>query len=280
VQKLINNTLVPIDFDSNWEPVLEQAIHMANHFQSDLHVLLIKSAILASSARKANEKKRNEEITSFLTEKYAHQLDAGLSFRVSSNHGLAEQAMEEYAICHQVELIVIGRTHKTLLGGLFYSISINKLARKTKAAILTVRDTITWEHIKNIVLPVNGYLPVRKIIFATYLARMFNSRIHLIGLTKRHAAVPPEDSLYLHKTHQLLKQNTNLSIECHTMAGENIADTTLEYARQVKADLIIVNPGKELVLSGFLNRLFTRYITNESGIPVLTIAQLEKLPGM
>ncbi|HVK48305.1 MAG TPA: universal stress protein, partial [Pseudobacter sp.] len=66
--------------------------------------------------------------------------------------------------------------------------------------------------------------------------------------------------------------NTNLNIECHTIHGGNIADTTLQYATDINADLIVVNPGKEMLLSGFVNRLFARLLFNESRIPVMTVA--------
>jgi hypothetical protein len=109
-------------------------------------------------------------------------------------------------------------------------------------------------------------------MFASYLAKQFNSRIHLIAISNKHKKAEPDDTIYLYKAYQLLRDNTNLRIECHTVAGENLADSTLEYAQKVDADLIVVNPGKESLLPGFLNRFFTRFFFNEPGIPVMTIS--------
>jgi hypothetical protein len=46
----------------------------------------------------------------------------------------------------------------------------------------------------------------------------------------------------------------------------------LAYAKNVKADIIVVNPGKESVLKGWFSRWFGKYLYKESNIPVLTIA--------
>jgi K+-sensing histidine kinase KdpD len=152
------------------------------------------------------------------------------------------------------------------------SFNINRISKKTGCPVLTVKGTARLEAIKNIVLPVDAHLPLRKVMFASYLARHFNARIHLIALSEPGDEDNVENKVYLYKTYQLLRENTNLTVECHTVHGGNIADTTLEYARQINADLIVVNPGKEMLLSGFVNRLFARLLFNESRIPVMTVA--------
>ena len=103
------------------------------------------------------------------------------------------------------------------------------------------------------------------------MAKDSNAAIHLISLTGQHALTDLKNHAYLEKAYQLLRENTSLPIKCKTVEGENIADTTLEYARKVEADLILVN-GSESVLSGSLNRLFAKFLFNHSSIPVITVA--------
>lgn len=282
--KLINNILLPLDLDHHpSEQVVEQVVQLANRFQSDLHILLVDDNSLVPQvaegkifgSRKNGNKNGHTE--AWLKENFTHLLEDHLSFLVSTSSGHAEQMILEYSIKYKVDLVVIGKSNRTILGGLFHTISINRLARKTQSAILVVHEKPALQQIKNIVLPVHEHLPVRKIMFASYLARAFSSKIHLIALTPRYPRNTVEETLYLSKTYQLLRENTNLAIECQTIPGENIADATMEYARQVKADLIVVNPGKELLLSGFINRLFARFITSESKIPVMTIGPTSSL---
>jgi K+-sensing histidine kinase KdpD len=109
-------------------------------------------------------------------------------------------------------------------------------------------------------------------MFASYLARKYDSTIHLLSITADVLDPDTSKNQYLQKAYQLLRDNTNLSIECHTMRGHNIADSTLRFAEKIKADLIVVNPGEESMLSGFFSKLFRGFLFNESRIPVMTIS--------
>jgi hypothetical protein len=165
----------------------------------------------------------------------------------------------------------MGTFQKPILGNLFGTLSINRLSWKVNQPVLTVKLKQAGQEIRHIVIPVHGNLPIRKITLASYIANQFNAKIHLVGLSK-HFEEGIDETMYLSKAYQLLCDNTKLEIVCHREPDMNIADATLKYAQQVEADLIIVNSGKELLLSGFINRLFARFIFNESKIPVMTIA--------
>ena len=109
-------------------------------------------------------------------------------------------------------------------------------------------------------------------MFATYLAKKYNSRLHLVTLSGSQADPDDDGNTYLLKAYRLIRDNTEVPVECKTLPGENIATITLQYAKDVKADLIVINPGKESLLSGFINRIFSRFLFNESRIPVMTVA--------
>jgi nucleotide-binding universal stress UspA family protein len=247
---------------------------MANHFQSSLHLLYTECTSLVPIFSTPNENQTGNSRKKLLAiqERYGPQLEPGLPLRISQCRGDIEQKIGEYAIRNFIDVIVVGRSAYTLPGGLFGSLSINRLARRTQSAVLTVNDDRpALENVQNIVLPVMAHLPMRKIMLASYVARKFNAKIHLLGVTKRYPLTSVNDALYLYKTFQLLRDNTNLAVEYHILPGENIADKTLEYAERINADLIVVNPGKEMLLSGFINKVFARFIFNESMIPVMTI---------
>jgi K+-sensing histidine kinase KdpD len=108
-------------------------------------------------------------------------------------------------------------------------------------------------------------------MFASYLAQYHDARIHLVALKEDAEGEAEKDNSYLYKAYQLLRDNTDLAIECHPVMGENIADTTLQYAEKVNADLIVVQPGKEVELPGFLNNIFSRFLFSASRIPVMAV---------
>jgi nucleotide-binding universal stress UspA family protein len=273
MQKLINHILAPVSSGKLSDLVAERAARLANHFQSSLHLMYAEPAAVVPflSVSGENFKGNARRKLSVLEECVGNLLEPGLPFFVTHCKGDLQRKISEYAIRNFIDIIVVGGSPNYLPGSLFGSFSINGLARRSKAAVLTITEGLALENVQNIVLPVVANLPMRKVMLTAYIARKFKAKIHLIGLTKRNPLTSANDALYLYKTFQLLRDNTNLDVEYHILPGENIADKTLEYAQNIGADLIVVNPGKELLLSGVVNKLFARFLFNQSPIPVMTI---------
>lgn len=277
MNKLFNNILVPVEFSKQTSQVVGKAVMIANQFRCDLHLVFVENGGMADADKHLVEVLTEGELTDYdvkmqaLKAEFLPLLEDGLQLLTVMHKGSREQYIISYALQHSIDLIMVEKPRSILPMRFSRSFNINRISKKTGCPVLTVKGTAELEAIRNIVLPVDAHLPLRKVMFASYLAKHFNARIHLIALSE-----PGDDDVekkaYLYKTFQLLRENTNLSIECHTVHGGNIADTTLQYATEINADLIVVNPGKEMLLSGFVNRLFARLLFNESRIPVMTVA--------
>lgn len=226
--KLLNNILVPIDPKRQSPIAIEKTMQVARKFNCEVHVLNVEGGFWQRTRR--------------------------------------ERVIAEYAAVHRIDLILAQKSPQ-LLPFIPMGLDINRLAARTSCPVLSISD-LSFSGIRNIVLPVAGYLPLRRIMLATYLARNFNAAIHLISLTSGDATAQNRNQAYLHRTFQLLKENTTLAVKCNTMEGRSIADTTLEYAKRIKADLILANPGPESLLSG---RMFARFLFNQNNIPVITV---------
>lgn len=182
------------------------------------------------------------------------------------NRVRTERAIAEYVAIHHIDLI-LAQKPSHLLPFIPMGLDVNRVAARTNCPVLSC--DLSFNGIRNIVLPITGYLPMRRIMLATYLARTFYASIHLISLTGIDAAANSRNQAYLQKTFQLLKENTTLAVKCNTIEGRSIADTTLEYAKRIKADLILANPGAESLLSG---RMFAKFLFNQTNIPVITLS--------
>ncbi|MBO9632824.1 MAG: universal stress protein [Chitinophagaceae bacterium] len=278
MKKLFNNILVPVEFSKQTNQVVSQAVMIANHFRCDLHLLFVENNGMADAEKDIMQALTEGELADYEVElmelkaTFLPMMEDGLQLITSLRKGSREQFVASYALQNAIDLIIVEKPRSILPMRFSRSFNINRISKKTGCPVLTVKGTARLEAIRNIVLPVDAHLPLRKVMFASYLAKHFNARIHLIALSEPGEEDNVENKVYLYKTYQLLRENTNLTVECHTVHGGNIADTTLEYARQINADLIVVNPGKEMLLSGFINRLFARLLFNESRIPVMTVA--------
>jgi nucleotide-binding universal stress UspA family protein len=279
MNKLFNNILVPIDFSHASELAIEKAIDIANHFKCHIHLLFAESSGLLATQPLTISKNLGLATADAasklyqLQNKYTYQLHPGLSFHSCFRKGNRNRSIIEYAIRHQIDLVIIGkapRTINTLISG---GCNVNEISNHIDCPVMSVRQDAANEGWMNIVLPICSMLPVRKMMFASYLARKYNSKIHLVSIAGDYGK-DADCKRYLYKAYQLLRDNTNLNIECHTVPGHNIADTTLRFAKKINADLILVNPGKECHLSGIFNRLLPASLFNESRIPVMAISRI------
>jgi nucleotide-binding universal stress UspA family protein len=269
--KLINNILVPVNVQLQPSGDIGSAIGIARQFNCDVHLLHVNRRPFWSVAGKRSSQAAARKLQlNALRDQYTGFLSQGCMIHTEVREGNPENIIAEYAAIHNVDLILAQRL-KSIVPGLGFGLDINTLAAKTSCPVLSLLPGPGFTDIKNIVLPVSGSLPLRRVKLATYLAKHFDSSIHLLSLGG-NAAQESRNEIFLRKTFRLLKENTNLEVSCKTVVGENIADTTLEYAKNIQADLILVNPGPESLLSGPVNRLFAKFLCNQSSIPVITVA--------
>ncbi len=267
MDKLLKQILVVIDFSENSRAVLDNIIPIANAMDCDVHLLHV--------AERSWRRDQVAEATNKLMQLqtwYIRGVTKGRYLFTHCAEGKMEKQVREYALRNQIDLVVLTHHRRYPWSKWLRSINIDRLAKRTKCPVLNIPDPANLKAIQNIVLPVTDVLPLRKIMFASYLARMKDARIHLVALTGGGvAAQEAGENIYLQKAYQLLKDNTELEVECHPVSGDNIANTTLHYAERVNADLIVVEPGKEAELPGFLNNIFSRFLFSASRIAVMAV---------
>jgi hypothetical protein len=148
--------------------------------------------------------------------------------------------------------------------------------------VLSVLEQPSFTTLKNVVLPVGDHLPMRQLMFATYLGKTVNSTIHLVAPDSGDPGFTVQARGNLHKCYRLLRENTNLTIKCLAGPGENLATAAWDYAKKIKADLILTSPGATSRFSGFWSKLRNKFLQrpgsrpqpDTSQIPVMTIGNL------
>lgn len=281
MQQLFDHILVPVGFNRNTNFIIEKAVQAANHFGCDIHLLHVCTPYLpvsvffdgyfsAPAFFNTDEKARRK--MKKLVSKYRHRLREGLVLDASVSSGSWDVQMKELIITRHIDLVMIPRHKKKFFGALVYEVDVNELSLQTQCPILTVTRDFDVKHLQNIVVPVNDFLPVRKLSIAARLASQFNSMVHLTGHRSNNEVVDKRRIKSLTMAYQLLRDYTNVKVYCSTKEGPAVADDTLAYANNISADLIVVNSGKESALKGWFSRLLRNYLYKQSDIPVLTIA--------
>jgi len=267
MNKLFNHMLVPVDQEDE-EDIVQQALHMADSLQCQIHLLY--------NIPFAQHERRVGELKAAIRQRYPFLMAPGIFLEINTDPAFPERQIIDYAKRHGVDLILLVKKKRAGHSQLRTGADVDRLVDKTLCPVLTVSGQPALSSLKNIVLPVGDHLPMRKLLFATYLGRTVNSTIHLVAPTNALAEGVRDN---LQKCYRLLRENTNLSIECQASPEENLAEAAWDYAKKIKADLILTSPGKESMLSGFWNNLRSKFfrrrgsrsLSNTSQIPVMTI---------
>jgi nucleotide-binding universal stress UspA family protein len=276
MQKLFNNVLVPLHLNKNAEATIAKAIQFANRMQSDLHLMCILpyagGKLFREPKKKAVAEQRimalAREKMALLEHDFSRKIHDGLKLYIHFEFGNAEEVIAAHADMHQVDLVYVAESRKRF-PLINKGPNASKLARRINCPILTLKSHPALQGLKIIVMPVGPSLPVNKLRVAAYLAKEFNASIHLI--TREKNGLLYEELAYMQKALQILKDNTDLRVTCKTLTGESLGDMALQYASDVNAGLIVVDSGAENFLPGIMNRMLSRFVFNESKIPVITV---------
>lgn len=279
--QMFNNILVPVNFNKNTELLMRKAVEVANEFNCDLYLLYVQTPITVIpflydgnvSGSLFNFSTENNDIKlERLATEYKGQLKDGLQMNFEVVQGSWQTVMKEVVIKKHIDLVIIPKHHKKFPGALIHQININKLSQQTQCPVLTITRRFDVSHLHNIVVPVNDFIPIKKLTMATFLARKFKGNVHLVGQKSKSKSDEKNNKRCITKSYQLLRDFTNVTVHCSAEVYSNGTLDTLAYAKDVSADLIVVNPGKESMDKGWFGKWFGKYLYKESNIPVLTVA--------
>ncbi len=284
MKKLFSRILVPVNFNRNTEMALQKAVQVANEFSCDLHLLHVQTplnvipflydgtvsgTLFQPSAGSAAQKLDQ------LAAAHKPDLNEGLLMTTEVLSGNWQRVMREVIIVQHIDLVLVPKYHRRFPGALVQLINVNRLSQQTGCPVLTVTRNFDIGHLQHIVVPVADMVPLRKLVVATYLARKFDGIIHLMG-QNRSSSGEIKSSRSMLRSYQLLRDYSSVRVYCSTHDENEGAGGTLAYAKNVHADLIVVNPGKESVTKGLFGHWPGKYLFRESPIPVLTISTVSQ----
>jgi len=279
MQKLFTKILLPVALNRNTRWAVDKTIQLANKFDCDIVLLHVRSPfdsipffqktyhwhdLNSEPGRRLENEMKELELQASL------KLKDGLLIRSVVRKGSWQQMIKDTVISEDIDLVLIPRSHRTFGSAVLRRININKLSLQTNCPILTLTRNINVNHLQNIVVPIHDRVPLRTLSMATYLSFENNGCIYLVGPDEHKNMKIEKGSLF--KAYQLLNDYGRVNIQCAINDNEDLAADALSFARQVKANLILIDPGKVSRLKGWWNKLRGKYLYKESDIPVMTVA--------
>lgn len=270
--------LIPIDFSETGNLAIAHGAFMAKLFKADLLLLHVvekhwqefdvinpsadtnTSSIFAEKALK-----RIDEIAEQTKLQYGVTVNTICSIASSVSSEIVAQAKAEGA-----DLIVMGTHGVSGVAEFFIGSNTYKTANISDKPVLSVQTDPKGVGFKRIVLPIDmSKHSLQKLSHTVELATKYASVVHIVGVLSTKDEEKALD-IRLEQTGKYLKKH-EIVVELSKVKNSNQAKATLEYAKKINADLIIIMTDQDEDIAGRLLGSYAQQVVNHSTIPVLSV---------
>lgn len=251
--------LIPIDFTEQSLLAIKQSYNLAKYTHSKILLLHVYES---------QGQERFEEISklSKLT-----QEESGVETDFMNAKGNIYKEVVRVAEELEATMIIVGlESHmgtKDMIGA-----SASKFIRESPCPVISIRGRDHRDGCENILLPLDLTKESRqKVDKAIEFAKYFGAAIRILGVFAS-ADEKYENQLhaYAHQVKQYIKSK-GIACTNKTLAGDNIAETVVEYANKIEADLIMIMTKTDLNMKEFFVGTTAQRVIDISNIPVLSI---------
>ncbi len=273
--------LIPVDFSKTSLNAIKYAAFMAKYTKGELVLVHVQSkSDLLEVIMPAVKLKNISVITDFLyerLEKIAADIRKRYGITVSSYISTGHVTSEIIAMAEETKstMMVMGTHGKDSDNGFFLGSNAYRVLTKSDIPVMTVQTAADKLGFQNILVPIDTSDHSRqKVDSAIFMADKFTAKLHILGIL--HTGNKGEQN-YKYKMEvimgQIKKMADKKKISCTTdiQFADNRAKTTLDYAKKVKADLILSMTDQNAEFSSIVLGNYIHQLTNDSKIPVLCI---------
>ena len=271
----MDHILVPIDFSKDSINALDYALVIANKMNANVRLIYIKKeenfypdfAKGFSSIKQKTAKEYFDELIDLVKAKCTN---CTIDYKIREGHIYRE--ITNQAKYDDAKMIVMG-THG-VSGFEQYWIGSNAFRVVTNAdcPVITIRYGFMKSEIKKIVLPIDISLFSRhKVPTVAGLAKVMGAEVHVVAVHETsQEEVIAKVQLYANQALGYLKEK-NIQCSFKTIKGENITETTIEYAEKINAELISIITTQTEKMSNLWLGSYAQQMVNQSPIPVMTV---------
>jgi nucleotide-binding universal stress UspA family protein len=267
---MMSEIIVGIDFSNSSYSALRLAVDIAN--RTHANIMMVWVEVVGYDQDEIKDRFDNlikEHSPSLKGKKIAYTIVSG---KVS--HALNAIAKERNA-----DLLVIGAHGNSGFDETFAGANAYKTVSNSSIPTLTIRENFNFDKpLQKIILPIDSTRDTRqKVPWTIEFAKMFSdTTICLLGLMSYKSKTMREIVKGYVCSVETLLEEKNLPFTTEYKESENSTLTTIEYAKEINADLIVIMTEQERT---FTNMLFlgpfAQQMINLSAFPILTVPPQE-----
>lgn len=273
--------LVPVDFSETSKRALRHAAAVAVATGGELHLLYVRKKNKPMELATTLTDLRNVASESVpyrdVLEHTAREVRDANGIRVKTLVAVGNAITEIGKVVKKknIGLVVMGTEGADSDSSLFFGSNSQRVVFRSQVPVMTVRKAARRVGYECILLPVDTSEHSRqKVNVAIQVARLFSSRIHLLGLL--HPSQQDEARKLEVIMRQVEKRITGerIAVSVEKLITTEPAKATLQSAAMQKADVIIAMTDEKLNNSYFGTRAFDRELVDHAQVPVLSVPPL------
>lgn len=261
----MSNIIVGFDFSTGSANAVDLAIDIANRWQLNLKLVYVKKKGEDEAPLRAEIEQRNAGV--------AHLLK-GIRMDYVIREGKVHQELCAQANEDNAQLIVVGTNGLSGYERNWIGKNTYRTITEAEVPVLSIRENFNFNKaLETIVLPIDSSPDTRqKVAMAARFAKVFGSEIRVLGLyTSSSKDIHSIVNGYVNMVSKYLaKAEVKHSIE-RIDVPSNLTVSTIEYANQINADMIVIMTEQEKALNSFIMGNYAQQMLTLSEIPVLTI---------
>lgn len=277
--------LIPIDFSETSKIALDHAAHVCEKFGSSLHLLHVYTPVRSNvlpSLSATGYNPTDSEIKEIILEELDKigknfQEKHGVAYQLEVKEGKIARTITDTAKAVAAGMIVMGTHGASGFEEFFIGSNAYRTVTSSSVPVLTIQENAGPCGYDRIVVPIDSSAHTRdKISQAASIAKAFNSRVFIAGLiTEDHEE---EQKIFNLKIKQIKEYLDGRGIlhESELVHGNDIAEMTLNYAEEKKANLLVIMTEQEASTGLFMGP-YAQRVVNHSKVPVLSVTPIQVL---
>ncbi len=267
----MKSIIVGTDFSEGSYAALELAVDVANRMQCDILLVWVRREKMLFTGEQLDMLTNlAKDKLQALCERYASKMTAG---RIHSRiiNGKVSAAIAEVAKRELAPLIIIGTNGASGFEKYVIGSQAARIVQDSPCPVLTMRQGFDFhKRLERIVVPLRVNANSRqKVPPAASMAKIFGSEVHILGLLDLKEEESALRTYINQSTDFLEREGVPYHFEIRTYS--TYSDTVLNYADEIKADLVIINTEQDRVISQLFLGTNAQQIVHKSQIPVLCI---------
>lgn len=289
----LESILVPVSLSGDGEDALKQAVFFKKKMNSKITLVHVTpSASNLKSLVQAELNKRLQaramvRLIRFAKIHFKGRIPDYVDLRVEVGQHVS--TIVDIANKENYNLVIIRKNERIDgLVGKLKKHSADKFVQDINCPVLSVKDRWTYRGVRNILVPVDIRQQSRELLnWSISMGMKLNTRITLISVL--NVNIELEKSLAYKKAKLLEKSIIEGGINCEVKIfenkGEDIIDTVLQYVKNEKADLVLVQGAQDVLFGDSQSENFTSRLLHDSIKPVLRLgtnraSYLKKIIGV